>query len=213
MDESSLEEAIKTYNAQLQQVEVALSAGLGSAEHADLLKLKEDLQQLIELTESSLVSVKKSQLLASLEQLSTNQNAPSVTQKTALEDEFATYYAELSEDSAEVKQNTEPEEEDNEEEVDLSGTKVRAPYRTPWGTLEYHNAMVVCPEEPEGEEARVQVLYLHPTNKCMKPCGFYLEDKCRFMDNCRCCLLHLQDFFFLGAQKCRDLTYFDGQIL
>ncbi len=106
MDESSLEEAIKTYNAQLQQVEVALSAGLGSAEHADLLKLKEDLQQLIELTESSLVSVKKSQLLASLEQLSTNQNAPSVTRETALEDEFATYYAELSEDSAEVKQNT-----------------------------------------------------------------------------------------------------------
>lgn len=200
MDESSLEEAIKTYNAQLQQVEVALSAGLGSAEHADLLKLKEDLQQLIELTESSLVSVKKSQLLASLEQLSTNQNAPSVTQKTALEDEFATYYAELSEDSAEVKQNTEPDEEDNEEEVDLSGTKVRAPYRTSWGTLEYHNAMVVCPEEPEGEEARVQVLYLHPTNKCMKPCGFYLEDKCRFMDNCRyshgevVCVSELRDF-------------------
>ncbi|KAL0181368.1 hypothetical protein M9458_023774, partial [Cirrhinus mrigala] len=187
MDESSLEEAIKTYSAQLQQVEVALSAGLGSAEQADLLKLKEDLQQLIELTESSLVSVKKSQLLASLEEPSTNQNATSVTQETALDDEFAAFYAELSEHSAEVKQNTEPdeeEEEDEEEEVDISGTKVCAPYRTSWGTLEYHNAMVVCPEEPEGEEARVRVLYLYPTNKSMKPCGFYLEGKCRFMDNC-----------------------------
>ncbi|KTF74777.1 hypothetical protein cypCar_00040396 [Cyprinus carpio] len=76
-------------------------------------------------------------------------------------------------------------ETDEEEEVDISGTKVRAPYRTSWGTLEYHNAMVVCPEEPEGEEARVWLLYLHPTNKSMKPCGFYLEVKCCFMDNCR----------------------------
>uniref|UniRef100_A0A671NLL7 Zinc finger CCCH-type with G patch domain-containing protein n=1 Tax=Sinocyclocheilus anshuiensis TaxID=1608454 RepID=A0A671NLL7_9TELE len=127
MDESSLEEAIKTYSAQLQQVEVALSAGLGSVEQADLLKLKEDLQQLTEPTESNLVSQKK----------------PCCTCSS-------------------------------------------------WGTLEYHNAMVVC---PEGEEARVRVLYLHPTNKSMKPCGFYLEGKCRFMDNCRCCLLHLRGFF------------------
>uniref|UniRef100_A0A8C1JJ81 Zinc finger, CCCH-type with G patch domain n=1 Tax=Cyprinus carpio TaxID=7962 RepID=A0A8C1JJ81_CYPCA len=176
MDESSLEEAIKTYSALLLQVELALSAGLGSVEQADLLKLKEDLQQLIE---SGLVSVKKSQLLASLEEPSTNQNATSVTQETALEDEFAAFYAELSEDS--------------EEEVDISGTKVRAPYRTSWGTLEYHNAMVVCPEEPEGEEARVWLLYLHPTNKSMKPCGLYFEGKCCFMDNCRCCLLRLQE--------------------
>ncbi|XP_073682235.1 zinc finger CCCH-type with G patch domain-containing protein isoform X2 [Garra rufa] len=204
MDESSLEEAIKTYRAQLQQVEVALSAGLGSAEQADLLKLKEDLQQLIELTESSLVSVKKSQLLASLEELSTNQNATLVTQETGLDDEFSAFCAELSGDSAEVKQNTEPEEEAGEEEeekeVDISGTKVRAPYRTSWGTLEYHNAMVVCSEEPEGEEAQVRVLYLYPTHKSMKPCGFYLEGKCRFMDNCRyshgevVCVSELRDF-------------------
>jgi len=184
MDESSLEEAIKTYSAQLQQVELALSAGLGSAEQADLLKLKEDLQQLIELTESSLLSVRKSQLLASLEEPSTNQNPTSLTQETTLDDEFAAFNAELSKDFAEVKQNTEPEPE----EEDISGTKVCAPYRTSWGTLEYHNAMVVCHEEPEEDEdeARVRVLYLHPTHKSMKPCGFYLEGKCRFMDNCRC---------------------------
>lgn len=196
MDESSLEEAIKTYSGQLQQVEVALAAGLGSDEQADLLKLKEDLQQLIELTESSLVSVKKSQLLASLEDPSTIQNFTSVREtakEKSLDDDFAAFYAELSEDcsASEVRQNTEPDdedeeqEEDGEEEEDLSGTKVRAPYRTSWGTLEYHNAMVVCPEEAEGDEAQVRVLYLHPTNKSMKACGFYLEGKCRFMDNCR----------------------------
>ncbi|XP_051957208.1 zinc finger CCCH-type with G patch domain-containing protein-like [Xyrauchen texanus] len=213
MDESSLEEAIKTYNAQLQQVDLALAAGLGSAEQADLLKLKEDLHQLIELTESSLVSVKKSQLLASLEEPSRNQNVMSVTEETiqenSLENEFAAFYAELSDNTAEVRQNAKPDDEDEEqeenqsepdEEEDLSGTKVCAPYRTSWGTLEYHNAMVVCPEEPEGEEALVRVLYLHPTNKSMKPCGFYLEGKCRFMDNCRyshgevVCVSELRDF-------------------
>ncbi|KAK7119642.1 hypothetical protein R3I94_021462 [Phoxinus phoxinus] len=199
MDESSLEEAIKTYSAQLQQVDVALSAGLGSAEQADLLKLKEDLQQLIELTESSLLSVRKSQLLASLEEHSTNQNATSLTQELALDDEFAAFNAELSKNSVEVIQNTEPEPEPEEE--DISGTKVCAPYRTSWGTLEYHNAMVVCHEEPEEEEeARVRVFYLHPTHKSMKPCGFYLEGKCRFMDNCRfshgevVCVSELRDF-------------------
>lgn len=197
MDESSLEEAIGTYRAQLQQVELALSAGLGSAEQDDLLKLKEDLQQLIELTESSLVSVKKSQLLAALEEVSTNQSDTSVPQEIALDNEFAAFYAELSEDSNEVKPNPDTDEE---EEEDISGTKVCAPYRTSWGTLEYHNAMVVCPEEPEGEEARVRVFYIHPTHKSMKPCSFYLEGKCRFMDNCRyshgevVCVSELRDF-------------------
>ncbi|KAA0707856.1 Zinc finger CCCH-type with G patch domain-containing protein [Triplophysa tibetana] len=207
MDESSLEEAIKTYCAQLQQVEVALSSGLGSAEQADLQKLKEDLQQLIELTESSLVSVKKSLLLASLEDHFTNQSVSSVTHETfkenTLGDEFAAFYSELTENPAEVRQNVEPDDEQEEngvEQEDLSGTKVQAPYRTSWGTLEYHNAMVVCPEEPEGDEARVRVFYLHPTNKSMKACGFYLEDKCRFLDNCRyshgdvVCVSELRDF-------------------
>lgn len=181
MDESSLEEAIKTYRAQLQQVEVALTAGLGSAEQADLLKLKEDLQQLIELTESSLVSVKKSHLLASLEEPYTNQSVSSVHEAS-------------KENSLEPDDEDEDQEENGKEEEDMSGTKVQAPYRTSWGTLEYHNAMVVCPEEPEGDEARVRVLYLHPTNKSMKACSFYLEDKCRFMDNCR--YSHTNFFYF-----------------
>ncbi|XP_051967669.1 zinc finger CCCH-type with G patch domain-containing protein-like [Xyrauchen texanus] len=192
MDESSLEEAIKAYNGQLQQVDLALAAGLGSTEQADLLKLKEDLQQLIELTESSLVSVRKSKLLASLEKPSRSQNVTSVTEESSLDDEFAAFYAELSEDTAEVRQNAEHDDEEQEEyktepdeKEDTCGTKVCAPYRTSWGTLEYHNAMVVCSEEPEGEDAQVRVLYLHPTNKSMKPCGFFLEGKCRFMDNCR----------------------------
>ncbi|XP_060796579.1 zinc finger CCCH-type with G patch domain-containing protein [Neoarius graeffei] len=190
MDESSLEQAIETYTAQLQQVEAALACGLSSSDQADLLKLKEDLVQLIELTESSLISIKKSQLLASLEDTTTQETVSSNTQEKPnevnLEDEFTAFYSELSEGANEVAQDPKPDGKENEEEEeDISGTKVRAPYYTSWGTLEYHNAMVVCSEEPDGDEAQVRVLYIHPTHKSMKPCNFFLEGKCRFMDSCR----------------------------
>ncbi|XP_042339107.1 zinc finger CCCH-type with G patch domain-containing protein-like [Plectropomus leopardus] len=203
MDEETLEAAISTYGAQLQQVETALSAGLDPSQQSDLLKLKEDLSQLIELTEASLVSVKKSRLLASLEDSNSGLQANSSgaaadTNGTngSLDDEFAAFYSTLGESSgsssdAREKDNEEEggvedgEDEEEEEEDALSGTKVRAPYRTTWGTLEYHNAMVVGAEPPDGEEAQVRVLYVYPTQRSMKPCPFYLEDKCRFLDNCR----------------------------
>lgn len=197
MDEETLEAAIATYVAQLQQVETALSAGLDPSQQSDLVKLKEDLSQLIELTEASLVSVKKSRLLASLENsngLQANTSEASAdTNSGGLDSEFAAFYSELEAPSGsnthsrerEVGVEDGEEEEDEEEEDALSGTKVRAPYRTTWGTLEYHNAMVVGSEPPDGEEAQVRVLYVYPTQKSMKPCPYYLEDKCRFLDNCR----------------------------
>lgn len=204
MDEETLEAAIATYGAQLQQVEMALAAGLDPSQQPDLLKLKEDLCQLIELTESSLVSVKKSRLLASIEDsngLLVNASADTSSGNGGLDAEFAAFYSEVGECSGSSSDNREKdaeeegrtmnydeeaeEEEDEEEEDLLSGTKVRAPYRTSWGTLEYHNAMVVGSEPPDGEEAQVKVLYIYPTQKSMKPCPFYLEDKCRFLDNCR----------------------------
>ncbi|XP_026189530.1 zinc finger CCCH-type with G patch domain-containing protein [Mastacembelus armatus] len=204
MDEETLEAAIATYGVQLQQVEVALSAGLEPSQQSDLLKLKEDLCQLIELTEASLVSVKKSRLLASLEDSSdhwpantSEAAADTDSTKGGLDTEFASFYSELGESSAgssdtRDKSNEgtggledDEDEEEEEEEDGLSGSKVSAPFRTTWGTLEYHNAMVMGAEPPDGEEAQVRVLYLYPTQKAMKPCPFYLEDKCRFQDNCR----------------------------
>ncbi|CAG6021094.1 unnamed protein product [Menidia menidia] len=204
MDEETIEAAIASYGVQLQQVELALSAGLDPSQQEDLLKLKEDLCQLIELTEASLVSVKKSRLLASLEghnglQANSPDPAAETNNTNGLDAEFAAFYSELGESSGSSSDNRErdteaeggagdcDEEEDEEEEEDdsLSGTKVMAPYRTTWGTLEYHNAMVVGSEPPDGDEAQVRVLYIYPTHKSMKPCPFYLEDKCRFLDNCR----------------------------
>ncbi|XP_061657087.1 zinc finger CCCH-type with G patch domain-containing protein [Syngnathoides biaculeatus] len=200
MDEETLEGAISTYEAQLQQVDATLAADLDPSQQCDLLKLKEDLCQLIGLTKASLLSFRKSLLVASLEDTSKVQTNPLETPadtKGHFDSEFAAFYTELGEFSGSSsdtrEQNQEPdgsveeacEEEEGEEEDTLSGTKVRAPYRTSWGTLEYHNAMVVGAEAPDGGEPQVRVLYIHPTQKSMKPCPFYLEDKCRFQENCR----------------------------
>uniref|UniRef100_A0A669NW23 Zinc finger CCCH-type with G patch domain-containing protein n=1 Tax=Phasianus colchicus TaxID=9054 RepID=A0A669NW23_PHACC len=157
MDEESLEAAIQAYNAQLQQVELALGAGQDPSQQSDLIQLQEDLKQLIELTESSLVAVKKSKLLAALDT-----NASSSSPQVG---------------APEHGLKCSEEEED--------GMKVKAPYYSSWGTLEYHNAMIVGTEYLEDGSAGVRVLYLYPTHKSLKPCPFFLDDKCRFKENCR----------------------------
>ncbi|KFP71740.1 Zinc finger CCCH-type with G patch domain-containing protein [Acanthisitta chloris] len=213
MDEESLEAAIQTYHAQLQQVELALGAGLDPSEQSDLVQLQEDLKQLIELTESSLVAVKKSKLLATLDTDASSSSPAgfpgqdSHPESSAQDEEYAAFKeaiaglgtdeepsAENREISSEREGETgdqneskcsEEEEESEREEEELSGMKVKAPYYSSWGTLEYHNAMIVGTDELEDGSAGVRVLYLYPTHKSLKPCPFFLEDKCRFKENCR----------------------------
>uniref|UniRef100_A0A8B9RRJ9 Zinc finger CCCH-type with G patch domain-containing protein n=1 Tax=Accipiter nisus TaxID=211598 RepID=A0A8B9RRJ9_9AVES len=215
MDEESLEAAIQTYNAQLQQVELALGAGLDPSQQSDLIQLQEDLKQLIELTESSLVSVKKSKLLATLDTDATSSSSPvglpeqdTNPDSSAQDEEYAAFKEAIAElgtdekpsanddgisskrdeetdDKSESKYSEEEESSDREEEEELSGMKVKAPYYSSWGTLEYHNAMIVGTEDLEDGSAGVRVLYLYPTHKSLKPCPFFLDDKCRFKENCR----------------------------
>lgn len=215
MDEESLEAAIQTYNAQLQQVELALGAGQDPSQQSDLMQLQEDLKQLIELTESSLVAVKKSKLLATLD-TDASSSSPAGLQwqdshleSSAQDEEYAAFKEAIaglgtdeeppaddnqtSEREGETGDKTKPKcreeeeesEREEEEEEELSGMKVKAPYYSSWGTLEYHNAMIVGTEELEDGSAGVRVLYLYPTHKSLKPCPFFLDDKCRFKENCR----------------------------
>ncbi|XP_024094557.2 zinc finger CCCH-type with G patch domain-containing protein isoform X1 [Pongo abelii] len=195
MDEESLESALQTYRAQLQQVELALGAGLDSSEQADLRQLQGDLKELIELTEASLVSVRKSRLLAALDEERPRRQEDAEYQafREAITEAVEAPAASPGSGSETVlKAEAGPEsaaggqqEEEGEDEEELSGTKVSAPYYSSWGTLEYHNAMVVGTEEAEDGSAGVRVLYLYPTHKSLKPCPFFLEGKCRFKENCR----------------------------
>lgn len=192
MDEDNLETALQTYRAQLQQVELALGAGLDASEQADLRQLQGDLKELIELTEASLLSVRKSKLLSTVDQEHPAQeDAEYLAFQKAIAEEAPVDPGNDSETvpGSEVQPTPtssalEEEEEDPDLE-DLSGAKVNAPYYSAWGTLEYHNAMVVGAEEAEDGSACVRVLYLYPTHKSLKPCPFFLEGKCRFKENCR----------------------------
>ncbi|XP_073436915.1 zinc finger CCCH-type with G patch domain-containing protein isoform X2 [Dendrobates tinctorius] len=181
MDEESLVSAVQTYRAQLEQVTLTLHGDVDPAQKADLLQLQGDLQQLIELTESSLLSVQKSNLLAAL-------GEPPAPPSSSQDDEYEAFkeaIGELSNES-EPLESTDPNSEEEEgEEDEVSGMKVKAPYYSSWGTLEYHNAMVVGSEHMENGGAGVRVLYLYPTHKAMKPCPYFLDGKCRFNENCR----------------------------
>ncbi|NWH56852.1 ZGPAT protein, partial [Geococcyx californianus] len=209
MDEESLEGAIQTYNAQLQQVELALGAGLDPSQQSDLIQLQQDLKQLIELTESSLVSVRKSKLLATLDTKASSSSPAGFPDQvanpdsSAQDEEYAAFKEAIAElgteektsgnndeiseidEESDDKNESKYSEEEGEEEDELSGMKVKAPYYSSWGTLEYHNAMIVGTEELEDGSAGVRVLYLYPTHKSLKPCPFFLDDKCRFKENCR----------------------------
>ncbi|KAM4608056.1 zinc finger CCCH-type with G patch domain-containing protein, partial [Discoglossus pictus] len=193
MDEQSLAAALQTYRAQLEQVELTLQAGVDPSQQADLLQLQGDLQQLIELTESSLLSVQKSNLLSALE----GPQAP-----CPLDDEyeaFRTAIGALSEDpqpsnreersdengGQDMSSSGEEANDTDEDANDYSGVKVKAPYYSTWGTLEYHNAMIVGSERTKEGEPGVRVLYLYPTHKAMKPCPYFLDGKCHFQENCR----------------------------
>ncbi|XP_069807815.1 zinc finger CCCH-type with G patch domain-containing protein [Dendropsophus ebraccatus] len=187
MDEESLSSSLQTYRAQLEQVKLALHGDVDPSQKADLIQLEGDLQQLIELTESSLLSVQKSNLLSALGEPSSSSSP---------DDEYEAFKKAIGEVSDEGKpdQTTDPnseeeeeggEEEEEEEEEEISGMKVKAPYYSTWGTLEYHNAMVVGSEKMESGGAGVRVLYLYPTHKAMKPCPYFLDGKCRFNENCR----------------------------
>uniref|UniRef100_G3UKM5 Uncharacterized protein n=1 Tax=Loxodonta africana TaxID=9785 RepID=G3UKM5_LOXAF len=67
MVEESLETALQTYHVQLQQAELAIGAGLDASWLSDLCQLQGDLKELIGLPGASLVSVRKSKLLATLD--------------------------------------------------------------------------------------------------------------------------------------------------
>ncbi|XP_058989976.1 zinc finger CCCH-type with G patch domain-containing protein [Mustela lutreola] len=205
MDEEGLQSALRTYDGQLRQVERALGAGLDAAgvdaaELADLRRLQGDLKELIELTEASLVSVRKSKLLAALDGARAAPDeaedlaegvagpaAPGAEPETGPE-RGAPPAARGREREREQQEQQQQQQEQHEAEDDAegawSGRKVNAPFRSPWGTLEYHNAMIAG-AEAAGAEAAVRVLCLCPTHESLKPCPFFLDGRCRFQQRCR----------------------------
>lgn len=188
-ERKALEESLNQYEQQLQAVRLALEAS-DDAKASDLLELKQNLEEVICLTKTSLQAT-CDQRPGTEKQRSRDDSSNSI------DDEFARFQAEI----AGLGVTSEPTdasgsaiEENHSKELaeltdHLEGSKVRAPFSKDWGQMEYHNAIVLSVEAADiahVDDIRVNVMFTHPTTPSMKPCSFFLEGHCKFSsERCR----------------------------
>ncbi|XP_033102120.1 zinc finger CCCH-type with G patch domain-containing protein-like [Anneissia japonica] len=207
MDEETLARSIDLYKSQLSQVEAALTNGL-DGDKSDLLQLQSDLQEVIKLTEESLLSLKKSKLLNFLDEVSGEQSSKN---EDNLDAELEAFRECLSADVTNVDDTPkENDTEENEEEVEdeLCGTQCRLLYSQEWGASQYHNAIVLNTENTDdNQEVKVRVLFCNPTHISMVPCPYFLEGKCKFSEtDCRYSHGHIANVTELESFKEPDFS-------
>ncbi|XP_062515734.1 zinc finger CCCH-type with G patch domain-containing protein-like [Corticium candelabrum] len=174
-DETTLETALEGYKQQIAQVELAVASCVNEVADPELLELKENLYELVQLTEGALLSAKKSKLLGML-----NSDDTFLPSSSTEIEETSNLHQSESEESFD-------DEDDNE---DVCGRQCRAPFEHPWGSVDHYNAIIVCPENDdrceEDDTYKVRVVFTHPVTESMVPCQYYLSGKCKFSDSdCR----------------------------
>ncbi|XP_050052165.1 zinc finger CCCH-type with G patch domain-containing protein isoform X1 [Dermacentor andersoni] len=186
-DEKALHESLKQYEQQLEAVELALSSNTSASQAADLLELKQNLEEVISLTKATLRGVVD-------EDSSTHQEQ--VHDDTGIDEEFARFQAEMASlgASSEHQDQAATAVEDHSKELaelvdHLEGSKVRAPFSKDWGQMSYHSAIVLSVDASDithVDDIKVNVMFTHPTVSAMKPCSFFLEGRCKFsQERCR----------------------------
>lgn len=69
------------------------------------------------------------------------------------------------------------------EQSDITGVKCQAPFTTEWLGEQYHNAMISNVYSGDDDSniynTQVDVLFLNPVMDKMKPCPYFLDEKCR----------------------------------
>ncbi|XP_065295502.1 zinc finger CCCH-type with G patch domain-containing protein [Dermacentor albipictus] len=186
-DENALHESLKQYEQQLEAVELALSSNTSESQAADLLELKQNLEEVISLTKATLRGVVD-------EDSSTHQEQ--VHDDTDIDEEFAKFQAEMASlgASSEHQDQAVTAVEDHSKELaelvdHLEGSKVRAPFSKDWGQMSYHSAIVLSVDASDithVDDIKVNVMFTHPTVSAMKPCSFFLEGRCKFsQERCR----------------------------
>ena len=161
----NLEESINMYKEQLQAINSTIEA---NGESEDLKDLKQNIEQLIELTSQSLLEEKKQKLLAEID-------SAVITEHEKI-------------DKVENKPNNFGDELEK-----LIGTKCRAPFKSLcFHKKSYHNAVIFSYEESSLNSAKslqdisVRIVFCMPTENKMIPCQFFLDGKCKFSDEkCR----------------------------
>ncbi|XP_046417487.1 zinc finger CCCH-type with G patch domain-containing protein [Neodiprion fabricii] len=188
-DAQSLREAIKQYEEQLSQVQIALSISASDPDRDNLLSLRSDIQELIDLTKENLNSVGESGTIGDKRTDGAEQDADPLAKEYAL---FKAVLEGNLEESNSAEQSKSPDDVrvDIEDELKaLEGTKCRAPHGSGWGGVSHHNAMVcsihsdIDSQVTSISDIKVRVMFTNPTHKEMLPCPYFLDGECRFSDD------------------------------
>uniref|UniRef100_A0A1I8PVE0 Zinc finger CCCH-type with G patch domain-containing protein n=1 Tax=Stomoxys calcitrans TaxID=35570 RepID=A0A1I8PVE0_STOCA len=175
------------YQAQLLSVEKAIHASENSKEREELRTLKDNLIELIALTQF-------------VDEEKQNEDDEEVN----LDDyEMHRFMSEVKE----IDQKDELRRLKDKCER-MVGEKCSAPYMHSWGAITYHNALI-CSMEDEAVVAddgnidvKFRVLFTNPTHKEMLPCPFFLDGSCRFdSENC-----HFSHGEMVSAGSLREYT-------
>ncbi|CAG0883198.1 unnamed protein product [Darwinula stevensoni] len=172
---------------QLDNLEQALLVSSGP-EREELKNLRDELKILLE--ESS--SKSGDTLKPFQEPVQSDDQYPCDKQEKPLDDEFTAFQSEIAaleggpstsgcnglhEESSGLKHDSMDS---------LVGLKCRAPFKSPWGSSRYHNAVIFHVEPSELQknmaDIEVKVLFLQPTELKMLPCPYYMDGNCRFED-------------------------------
>ena len=165
---NQLEVELEAYKLQLSHITLCIDNS--PEEDEDMISLRDQIKQLISLTEQQLLENKKQELLSLLSQESSPPSSPSPA---------------VSKDEQIVNEPVAPDKNDiSMIEDNLTGTKVRAPFESKVrGGATLHNAIIT---EAFYSDETVRVVYLNPVELPMVPCPFFLEGKCKFSnEKCR----------------------------
>lgn len=70
-----------------------------------------------------------------------------------------------------------------QDELDaLEGVKCRVPFQYAWGGLGFHDAIILGSESADDDSVVVKVVFMHPINKKMQPCPYFLKGDCKYED-------------------------------
>lgn len=187
-DKEDLYESLKKYQEQLGVVELALASNPDESQAADLLELKKNLEEVIELTKQTLPGL--------AEERSTTEHVQVSNDTGDIEDEFAKFQAEMADlgASSEPANLPSPPAQDLSQmlaqlEAELLNSNVQAPFSEGWGQMSLHSAVVLSVDTSDIsslDDIKVTVMFTHPTVQAMKPCSYFLEGRCKFdAEKCR----------------------------
>ncbi|XP_058446607.1 zinc finger CCCH-type with G patch domain-containing protein [Malaya genurostris] len=182
-----LHESLEMYTEQLVNVEKALAITVDQNEKMDLIKLKDDLNELLKLTRETLE----------------HEHKPIDTDSNDIDDEFALFMSEINELETGERPITEQENPKANILQDIVGSKCSAPHIHRWGSVAHHNALICSLDTSDEDNLMVKVLFINPTHQEMIPCSYYLEDKCKF-ENGKCRFSHGENVPFNELKDYRE---------